>query len=31
MAGEGGASTANAVELAALPAGQAAMLDQVLT
>jgi hypothetical protein len=28
---EGGAGAANAGELATLPAGQAAMLDQVLT
>jgi hypothetical protein len=31
MSGEGGAGTANTGELAALPAGQAAMLDQMLT
>jgi hypothetical protein len=31
LAGPGGAGTANAGELAALPAGQAAMPDQMLT
>jgi hypothetical protein len=31
LAGDGGAGAANAGELAALPAGQAAVLDQVLT
>jgi hypothetical protein len=31
LAGPGGAGTANAGELAALPAGQAALLDHKLT
>jgi hypothetical protein len=31
LAGPGGAGTANAGELAALPAGQAAVLDHMLT
>jgi hypothetical protein len=31
LAGPGGAGTANAGDLAVLPAGQAAMLDQMLT
>jgi hypothetical protein len=31
LAGDGGAGAANAGEPAALPAGQAAVLDQVLT
>jgi hypothetical protein len=31
LAGPGGAGTANADELAALPAGQAALLDHMLT
>jgi hypothetical protein len=31
LAGPGGVGTANAGELAALPAGQAALLDHMLT